>query len=137
MKKRAPIEFKEHLDEWSNMILQMNWQRSLKNSRTSLKYKKSTDHVEETSNLVRTCFMAYQVETQTRNITLGKEPFTAVVDTGSSVSLAREDISRKIIGRSKLSQNRIVLSGIGGSKVSTKGSFQQDFTVDGDEYFLT
>ncbi|GBL73962.1 hypothetical protein AVEN_230893-1 [Araneus ventricosus] len=59
------------------------------------------------------------------------------VDTGSSVSLVREDISRKIIDRSKLSQNRVVLSGIGRSKVSTKGSFQQDFTVDGNEYCLT
>ncbi|GBN86244.1 hypothetical protein AVEN_59000-1 [Araneus ventricosus] len=104
---------------------------------SSPKYKKSTDHVEETSNLVRTCSIAYQGEVQTRNITLGKELITAVVDTGSSASLVREDISRKIIDRSKLSQNRIVLSGIGGSKVSTKGSFQQVFTVDGDEYCLT
>ncbi|GBO12011.1 Homeotic protein female sterile [Araneus ventricosus] len=138
MKKEAPIEFKEHfLDEWSNIISPNELAEKLKNSRTSPKYKKSTDHVEETSNLVRTCSIAYQGEVQTRNITLGKELITAVVDTGSSVSLVREDISRKIIDRSKLSQNRIVLSGIGGSKVSTKGSFQQVFTVDGDEYCLT
>ncbi|GBM17580.1 hypothetical protein AVEN_80883-1 [Araneus ventricosus] len=105
---------------------------------SSPKYKKSTNHEqEETSNLVQTCSIAYHGEEQIRNIILGKEPVTAVVNTGNSVSLVREDISRKIIDRSKLSQNRIVLSGIGGSKVSTKGSFQQDFTVDEDEYCLT
>ncbi|GBL93774.1 hypothetical protein AVEN_166806-1 [Araneus ventricosus] len=101
------------------------------------KYKKSTDHVEETSNFVRTCSIAYQGEVQTRNITLGKELVTAVVDTDSSVSLVREDISKKIIDRSKLSQNIILLSGTGGSKDSMKGSFQQNFTLDGDEYCLT
>ncbi|GBO25198.1 hypothetical protein AVEN_257025-1 [Araneus ventricosus] len=105
--------------------------------RNSPKYKKSTDRVEDASNLLRTRFIAYQGEVQTRNITLGKELVTAVQDIGSLVSLVREDVSRKIIDRSKLSQNKIVSSGIGGSKLSTKGSFQQAFTVDGDEYCLT
>ncbi|GBN42585.1 hypothetical protein AVEN_131505-1 [Araneus ventricosus] len=78
----------------------------------SSRYKKTTDTVEETSNLVRTCSIASQGKGKSRNIILGKEPVTVVVDTGSSVSLIFEDISRKIIDRSELSQNRIVLSGI-------------------------
>ncbi|GBM09232.1 hypothetical protein AVEN_88402-1 [Araneus ventricosus] len=103
----------------------------------SSRYKKTTDTAEETSNLVRTCSIASQGEGKSRNIILGKEPVTAVLDTGSLVSLIFEDISRKIIDRSELSQNRIVLSGIGGSQVSTKVSFKQDFILDEDEYCLT
>ncbi|GBN09986.1 hypothetical protein AVEN_269275-1 [Araneus ventricosus] len=49
----------------------------------SSKYKKTKNPVEETSNLLRTCSIASEGEVKTRIIIFGKEPVTAVVDTGS------------------------------------------------------
>ncbi|GBL74531.1 hypothetical protein AVEN_235457-1 [Araneus ventricosus] len=164
MKKRAPIEFKKHFwDEWLNIVSPSELgeklekfedvRKTLKPNSFGNSFKGSNENkgrfnkfekqpryenpVEETSKLVRTCSIASQGEVKTRNIIIGKEPVTALVDTGSSVKLIRKDFSKNIIDHSKLSKDRIVLSGIGGSQVSTRGSFQQHFTVDEEEYCLT
>ncbi|GBM84822.1 hypothetical protein AVEN_172382-1 [Araneus ventricosus] len=69
----------------------------------SSKYKKTTEAVKETSTPVQTCFIVSHEGVKSRNIILGNEPVTAVVNTGSSVSLIREDVSRRIVDHSKLS----------------------------------
>ncbi|GFV06038.1 transposon Tf2-6 polyprotein [Trichonephila clavipes] len=70
-------------------------------------------------------------------IMLGNEIVSALIDTGSTVSLIREDVSMKINDHSRLSQINTVLYGLGQTEVITKGSFEYDFVLDKDQYSLT
>ncbi|GFT78223.1 hypothetical protein TNCV_4335871 [Trichonephila clavipes] len=68
---------------------------------------------------------------------LGNEIVSALIDTGSRVSLIREDVSSKIVHHSILSKINTVLYGLGKTEVITKGSFEYDFVLDRDQYSLT
>ncbi|GFX59435.1 retrovirus-related Pol polyprotein from transposon 17.6 [Trichonephila clavipes] len=74
---------------------------------------------------------------KTREITMGNKIIEALIDSGSSVSLIREDVSKGIIEPSKLSKDISVLIGLGKCEVKTKGSFQRKIELDGEEYSLT
>ncbi|GFV86603.1 retrovirus-related Pol polyprotein from transposon 17.6 [Trichonephila clavipes] len=74
---------------------------------------------------------------KTRKITMGNKIIEALIDSGSSVSLIREDVSKGIIEPSKLSKDISVLIGLGKYEVKTKGSFQRKIELDGEEYSLT
>ncbi|GFT41606.1 transposon Ty3-G Gag-Pol polyprotein [Trichonephila clavipes] len=65
------------------------------------------------------------------------EIVSALIDTGSTVSLIREDISTKIVDNSRLSKTNTVLYGLGQTEVITKGSFEYDFVLNKDQYSLT
>ncbi|GFU70148.1 homeotic protein female sterile [Trichonephila clavipes] len=60
-----------------------------------------------------------------------------IEDTGSTVSLIREDISTQIVDHSRLYKINTVLYGLGQTEVRTKGSFEYDFVLDKDQYSLT
>ncbi|GFW56752.1 tigger transposable element-derived protein 6 [Trichonephila clavipes] len=68
---------------------------------------------------------------------LGNEIVSALIDTGSTVSLIREDVSSKIVDHSRLSKINTVLYGLGQTEVITKGSFEYDFVLDKYQYSLT
>ncbi|GFW55072.1 retrovirus-related Pol polyprotein from transposon 17.6 [Trichonephila clavipes] len=68
---------------------------------------------------------------------MGNKIIEALIDSGSSVSLIREDVSKGIIEPSKLSKDIAVLIGLGKYEVKTKGSFQRKIELDGEQYFLT
>ncbi|GFT15413.1 tigger transposable element-derived protein 6 [Trichonephila clavipes] len=69
---------------------------------------------------------------------LGNEIVSALIDTGSTVSLIHEDdVSTKIVDHSRLSKINTVLYGLGQTEVITKGSFEYDFVLDKDQYSLT
>ncbi|GFV18532.1 RVP domain-containing protein [Trichonephila clavipes] len=68
---------------------------------------------------------------------LGNEIVSALINTGSTVSLIREDVSTKIVDHSRLSKINTVLRGLGQTEVITKGSFEYDFVLDKDQYSLT
>ncbi|GFX55584.1 tigger transposable element-derived protein 6 [Trichonephila clavipes] len=68
---------------------------------------------------------------------LGNEIVSALIDTGSTVSQIREDVSTKIVDHSRLSKINTVLYGLGQTEVITKGSFEYDFVLDKDQYSLT
>ncbi|GFY24008.1 tigger transposable element-derived protein 6 [Trichonephila clavipes] len=68
---------------------------------------------------------------------LGNEIVSALIDTGSTVSLIREDVSSKIVDHSRLSKINTVLYGLGQTEVITKGSFEYDFVLEKDPYSLT
>ncbi|GFW71549.1 transposon Tf2-9 polyprotein [Trichonephila clavipes] len=70
-------------------------------------------------------------------ITMGNKIIEALIDSGSSVSLIREDVSKGIIEPSKLSEDFSVLIRLGKYEVKTKGSFQRKIELDGEEYSLT
>lgn len=74
---------------------------------------------------------------ENEKVSLRNKTFNALIDTGSSVTLIREDASRRIIRPSDLSKETIVLSGLGKSQVETKGSFKQEIELDGQKYSLT
>ncbi|GFX63496.1 transposon Tf2-9 polyprotein [Trichonephila clavipes] len=67
---------------------------------------------------------------------MGNKIIEALVDSCSSVSLIREDVSKGIIEPSKLLKDISVLIGLGKYEVKTKGSFQRKIELDG-EYSLT
>ncbi|GFX40275.1 hypothetical protein TNCV_4319081 [Trichonephila clavipes] len=62
---------------------------------------------------------------------------TALIDSGSTVSLLRENTSRRIMDPTKLSKNKMLLSGIGAAQVTTIGSFEHEFEIDDENYSLT
>ncbi|GFV96517.1 RVP domain-containing protein [Trichonephila clavipes] len=69
---------------------------------------------------------------------LGNEIVSVLIDTGSTVSLIRENVSTKIVfDHSRLSKVNTVLYGLGQTEVVTKGSFENDFVLDKDQYSLT
>ncbi|GFW07880.1 retrovirus-related Pol polyprotein from transposon 412 [Trichonephila clavipes] len=62
---------------------------------------------------------------------------TALIDSGSTVSLLRENTSRRIMDPTKLSKNKMLLTGIGEAQVTTIGSFEHEFEIDNKNYSLT
>ncbi|GFW89645.1 hypothetical protein TNCV_1025291 [Trichonephila clavipes] len=63
---------------------------------------------------------------------LGNEIVSALIDTGSTVSLIREDVSTKIVDHSRLSKINTVLYGLGQTEVITKGSFERENDCDAE-----
>ncbi|GFV05453.1 transposon Tf2-9 polyprotein [Trichonephila clavipes] len=61
----------------------------------------------------------------------------AHIDSGSTVSLLRENTSRRIMDPTKLSKNKMLLTGIGEAQVTTIGSFEHEFKIDDENYSLT
>ncbi|GFT94435.1 transposon Tf2-9 polyprotein [Nephila pilipes] len=86
---------------------------------------------------LQTCSVITRKELHLKDITLGEKTISTLMDTGSSVSLIREDLSTKIADQQKFSMKCIVLTGIGKSQVLTKGSFEHNFIIDEDHYSLT
>ncbi|GBM92053.1 hypothetical protein AVEN_95629-1 [Araneus ventricosus] len=67
----------------------------------------------------------------------GNKRVKALITTGSTVSLLRENTSRRIIDSTKLAKNKILLTGIGEEQSTTIGSFEQEFQMDEEDYSLT
>ncbi|GFW91227.1 transposon Ty3-G Gag-Pol polyprotein [Trichonephila clavipes] len=65
------------------------------------------------------------------------EIVSALIDTGSTVSLIREDVNMNIVDHLRLSKINTVFYGLGQTEVITKGSFEYDFVLDKDQYSLT
>ncbi|GFT09759.1 retrovirus-related Pol polyprotein from transposon 17.6 [Trichonephila clavipes] len=90
-----------------------------------------------TDSSIQICSRISRERIKTRKITMGNKIIEALIDSGSSVSLIREDVSKGIIEPSKLSKDITVLIGLGKYEVKTKGSFQRKIELDGEEYSLT
>ncbi|GFS67516.1 peptidase A2 domain-containing protein [Trichonephila clavipes] len=90
-----------------------------------------------TDSSIQICSRISRERIKTRKITIGNKIIEALVDSGSSVSLIREDVSKGIIEPSKLSKDISVMIGLGKCEVKTKGSFQRKIELDGEEYSLT
>ncbi|GFX75595.1 transposon Tf2-6 polyprotein [Trichonephila clavipes] len=86
---------------------------------------------------VQSCSVTPQKGLHLKSIMLGNEIVSSFIDTGSTVSLIREDVSTKIVDHSRLSKINTVLYGLGQTEVITKGSFKYDFVLDKDQYSLT
>ncbi|GFU30623.1 RVP domain-containing protein [Trichonephila clavipes] len=67
----------------------------------------------------------------------GKVKITALIDSGSTVSFLRENTSRRIMDPTKLSKNKMLLTGIGEAQVTTIGFFEHEFKIDDENYSLT
>lgn len=71
-----------------------------------------------------------------KEILIEDKNFYALLDTGSHLSLMREDIF-KLINVSKLCESEILLTGIAQGQVKTLGHFQTTITVDGFNFPLS
>ncbi|GFV59780.1 uncharacterized protein TNCV_956791 [Trichonephila clavipes] len=69
--------------------------------------------------------------------TIQNVKITALIDSGSTVSLLRENTSRRIMDTTKLSKNKMLLTSIGEAQVTTIGSFEHKFKIDDENYSLT
>ncbi|GFU15107.1 peptidase A2 domain-containing protein [Trichonephila clavipes] len=74
-----------------------------------------------TDSSIQICSRISRERIKTRKITMGNKIIEALIDSGSSVSLIREDVSKGIIEPSKLSKDISVLIGLGKYEVKTKG----------------
>ncbi|GFV52005.1 homeotic protein female sterile [Trichonephila clavipes] len=85
------------------------------------------------TTLVRICSKISIVDSEFRKVKI-----TALIDSGSIVlSLLRENTSRRITDPTKLSKNKMLLTGIGEAQVTTIGSFEHTFKIDEENYSLT
>ncbi|GBN22530.1 Transposon Tf2-6 polyprotein, partial [Araneus ventricosus] len=101
------------------------------------KRRKDSKNNKSSSSPVQICSRISKERIKTRKITIGNKTFEALIDTGSSVTLIREDVSKGIIEQSNLSRDIVVLSGLGKYEVKTKGSFQREIELDGEKYSVT
>ncbi|GFU30312.1 uncharacterized protein TNCV_2865121 [Trichonephila clavipes] len=83
------------------------------------------------------CTLIVKEGLRTKEIFFGKVKITALIDSGSTVSLLRENSSRRIMDPTKLSKNKMLLTGIGEAQVTTIGSFEHEFKIDDENYSLT
>ncbi|GFS91362.1 homeotic protein female sterile [Nephila pilipes] len=86
---------------------------------------------------VQTYFVVPHNRLPLKDTTLGNETISTFIDTGSLVSLIREEVSTKIVEQQKFSKKCNILFGISKSQVLTKGSFEHNFIIDEDHYSLT
>ncbi|GFV40857.1 uncharacterized protein TNCV_1637411 [Trichonephila clavipes] len=84
-----------------------------------------------------TCTLIVKEGLRTKEIFFGRVKITALIDSGSTVSLLRENTSRRIMDPTKLSKNKMLLTGIGEAQVTTIGSFEHKFKIDDENYSLT
>ncbi|GFV25716.1 tigger transposable element-derived protein 6 [Trichonephila clavipes] len=92
---------------------------------------------EQPNPQVQSCSVRPQKGLHLKSIVLGNEIVSELIDTGSTVSLIREDVGSKIVDHSRISKINTVLYGLGQTEVITKGSFEYDFVLDKDQYSLT
>ncbi|GFX15628.1 homeotic protein female sterile [Trichonephila clavipes] len=83
-----------------------------------------------------TCTLIVKEGLRTKEIFFGKVKITGLIDSGSTVSLLRENTSRRTMDPTKLSKNKMLLTGIGEAQVTTIGSFEHEFKID-ENYSLT
>ncbi|GFX50347.1 uncharacterized protein TNCV_338821 [Trichonephila clavipes] len=83
-----------------------------------------------------TCTLIVKEGLRTKEIFFGKVKITALIDSGSTVSLLREK-KRRIMDPTKLSKNKMLLTGIGEAQVTTIGSFEHKFKIDDENSSLT
>ncbi|GFU76315.1 uncharacterized protein TNCV_285151 [Trichonephila clavipes] len=84
-----------------------------------------------------TCTLIVKEGLRTKEVCFGKVKITALIDSGSTVSLLRENTSRRIMDPTKLSKNKMLLPGIDEAQVTTIGSFEHEFEIDNENYSLT
>ncbi|GFX35326.1 homeotic protein female sterile [Trichonephila clavipes] len=92
---------------------------------------------EQPNPQVQSCSVTPQKGLHLKSIMLGNEIVSVLIDTGSTVTLIREDVRSKIVDHSRLSKINTVLYGLGQTEVITKGSFEYDFVLDKAQYSLT
>ncbi|GFU66756.1 peptidase A2 domain-containing protein [Trichonephila clavipes] len=84
-----------------------------------------------------TCTLIVKESLRTEEIFFGKVKITALIGSGSTVSLLRENTSRRIVDPTKLSKNKMLLTGIGETQMTTIISFEHEFKIDDDNYSFT
>ncbi|GFV25564.1 uncharacterized protein TNCV_683941 [Trichonephila clavipes] len=84
-----------------------------------------------------TCTLIVKEGLRTKEIFWKGEKITALIDSGSTVSSLRENTCRRIMDPTKLSKNKMLLTGIGEAQMTTIGSFEHEFKIDDENYSLT
>ncbi|GFX71197.1 homeotic protein female sterile [Trichonephila clavipes] len=164
LKRKTPFEFKEYyLDEWANMNSPVqlaekleefeDFKRTLKQKSSSPFVKKQECRFTEKNRryaapgkfeynrkdkkfLASTNYNKHYEAPVTKYESVKRYQDCAQKG-GSTVSLLRENTSRRIMDPTKLSKNKMLLTGIGEAQVTTIGSFEHEFKIDDENYSLT
>ncbi|GFT16633.1 multidrug resistance-associated protein 1 [Trichonephila clavipes] len=164
LKRKTPFEFKEYyLDEWANMNSPVqlaekleefeDFKRTLKQKSSSPFVKKQEFRFTEKNRRYESPgkFEYNKKDKKFPASTNYNKHYEAPVTKyesvqryqdsaqkgGSTVSLLRENTSRRIMDPTKLSKNKMLLTGIGEAQVTTIGSFEHEFKIDDEHYSLT
>ncbi|GFX96490.1 retrovirus-related Pol polyprotein from transposon 17.6 [Trichonephila clavipes] len=81
---------------------------------------------EQPNPQVQSCSVTPQKGLHLKSIMLGNEIVSALIDTGSTVSLIQEDVSSKIVDHSRLSKINTVLYGIGQTELNFEAIISTD-----------
>ncbi|GFU14756.1 hypothetical protein NPIL_502311 [Nephila pilipes] len=93
------------------------------------KAKKESEYVRPSNFEVQAYFVAPQKELPLKDITLGDKTISNLIDSGSSVSLIREDVSTKIVDQQKLSKKCNILLGIGNSPTLRQDELDAEYGI--------
>ncbi|GFU58772.1 retrovirus-related Pol polyprotein from transposon 17.6 [Trichonephila clavipes] len=164
LKRKTPFEFKEYyLDEWANMNFPVQLAEKLEefeDFKRTLKQKSSSPFVKKQEYKFTEKNRRYEATGKFEYNRKDKKfpastnynkhyeaPVTKYESVqryqnsaqkgGSTVSLLRENTSRRIMDPTKLSKNKMLLTGIGEAQVTTIGSFEHEFKIDDENYSLT
>ncbi|GFT12093.1 peptidase A2 domain-containing protein [Trichonephila clavipes] len=165
LKRKTPsFEFKEYyLDEWPNMNSPVQLAEKLeefKDFKRTLKQKSSSPFVKKQEHKFTEKNRRYEAPGNLEYNRKDKKfpastnynkhyeaPVTKYESVqryqdsaqkgGSTISFLRENTSRRIMDPTKLSKNKMLLTGIGEAQVTTIGSFEHEFKIDDENYSLT
>ncbi|GFX77889.1 retrovirus-related Pol polyprotein from transposon 412 [Trichonephila clavipes] len=164
LKRKTPFEFKEYyLDEWANMNSPVQLAEKLEefeDFKRTLKQKSSSPFVKKQEFRFTEKNRRYEAPGKFEYNRKDKKfpastnynkhyeaPVTKYESVqryqdsaqkgGSTVSLLRENTSRRIMDPTKLSKNKMLLTGISEAQVTTIGSFEHKFKIDDENYSLT
>ncbi|GFW32277.1 retrovirus-related Pol polyprotein from transposon 17.6 [Trichonephila clavipes] len=97
----------------------------------STNYSKS-QKLKEPPKPKETCTLIVKEGLRTKEILFGNVKITALIDSGSTVSLLRENTSRRIMDPTKLSKNKMLLTAVIGSDLLEQASIS--FTKEGVKF---
>ncbi|GFW93577.1 transposon Ty3-I Gag-Pol polyprotein [Trichonephila clavipes] len=167
LKRKTPFEFKEYyLDEWANMYSPVQLTEKLEefeDFKRTLKQKSSSPFVKKQEFRFTEKNLRYEAPgkfeynrkdkkfpastnynkhyeapvTKYESVKRYQDSAQKGYYNRSTVSLLRENTSRRIMDPTKLSKNKMLLTGIGEAQVTTIGSFEHEFKIDDENYSLT
>ncbi|GFV10330.1 RVP domain-containing protein [Trichonephila clavipes] len=114
-----------------------NYEKHSNHNASKHMLRRTIQNRRNSKNLQKKLALIFKEGLRTKEIFFGKVKITALTDSGSTVSLLRENTSRRIMDPTKLSKNKMLLTGIGEAQVTTISSFEHKFKIDDENYSLT
>ncbi|GFV65369.1 uncharacterized protein TNCV_567121 [Trichonephila clavipes] len=149
----SPVQLAEKLDEFEDFkrtlrqkssgpfVKKQEFEFTEKNRRyeapEKFEYNRKVSSVNKLQQILRSPCHQVRICSKISRQRAERVKITALIDSGSTVSLLQENTSRRIMDPKQLSKNKMLLRGIGEAQVTTIGSFEHEFEIDNENYSLT